>query len=85
MHIMQEMGVDDVTPILYMNSQLMFASIRGNVFLGTGVVHIATKFHLAAEVVWNKGVEMKYALSNEMVTDALTKAPAKPVFLWLRG
>jgi hypothetical protein len=84
MHIMQEMGVDDVTPILYMNSQSIFASIQGNVFRGTGVAHIATKFHLAAKMVWNKGVEMEYALSDEMVADALTMAPVKLVFLRLR-
>ena len=78
--ILHELGISD-RPILHTDYQSMLASIKGNIYRGTHVTHIATKFHLAAEMVRNGEIEIRYAATVDIVADAMTKALPKPVFL----
>ena len=78
--ILHELGISD-RPILYTDSQSMLASIKGNIYRGTHVTHIATKFHLAAEMVRNGEIDIQYVATVDMLADAMTKALPKPVFL----
>ena len=78
--ILHELGVSQ-RPILNTDSQSMLASIKGNIYRGTQITHIATKFHLAAEMVRNGEIELRYVATVDMVADAMTKALPRPVFL----
>lgn len=80
MHLMEEIGIE-IKPVVYTDSQSMLASVKNRIFRGTEVAHIATKFHLAADMVRENRVGMEYIPTTEMVADALTKALPKPAFL----
>jgi len=79
-HLMEELGID-CKPKILTDSQSMLASIKGRIYRGTAVVHIATKYHLAADMVRDGEVEMEYIPSDEMIADMLTKELPKPSFL----
>jgi hypothetical protein len=79
-HLMDELGID-CKPKILTDSQSMLASIKGRIYRGTAVAHIATKYHLAADMVRDGEVEMEYIPSDEMIADMFTKALPKPSFL----
>jgi hypothetical protein len=47
------------------------------------VAHIATKYHLAADMVRDGEVELEYIPSDQMLADGFTKGLPKPSFLKL--
>jgi RNase P subunit RPR2 len=76
MRLMEEIGID-IRPMVYTDSQSMLASVKNRIYRGTEVAHIATKFHLAADMVRENQFDMEYIATTEMLADALTKALAK--------
>jgi hypothetical protein len=80
MYLLEEFGIQD-KPTMYSDSQSMIASIKSNAYRGTAATHIATKFHLAADLVRSGDVELVYIPSNDMVADTMTKALPKPAFV----
>ena len=71
--ILHELGISN-RPILHTDSQSMLASIKGNIYRGTQVTHIATKFYLAAEMVRNGEIDLRYVATVDMVVDADRKS-----------
>ena len=85
--ILNELGISN-RPILHTDSQFMLASIKGNIYRGMQVTHIATKFYLAAEMVRNGEIDLRYVATVDMVADTMTKGLPRPVFLplcWRMG
>jgi len=79
-HLMEELGID-CKPKILTDSQSMLASIKGRIYRGTAVIRMATKYHLAADMVRDGEVEMEYISSDEMIADMFTKELLKPSLL----
>ena len=70
-------------PVIYTDSQSMLSSVKGRIYRGTAVAHIATKFYLGADMVTDGEVRLEYIPSEKMLADGFTKALPKPAFLKL--
>ena len=89
-HLLLEFGIGNANgkPIMFTNSKSMLESVKARIYRGTAVAHIATKYHLAADMVRDGEIELEYVPSDGMLADGFTKALRKPAFrrlCWLMG
>ena len=78
-HLLNEFGVGDINgkPIMFTDSKSMLESVKRRIYRGTAVAHIATKYHLAADIVRDGEIELEYVPSDGMLADSFTKALRK--------
>jgi hypothetical protein len=81
--LLHEFGEKANTTMLS-DSQSMIASITNNIYRGTMVTHIATKFYLAIDLVHSGDVQLHYTSSGTMLADAMTKPLPRPALTQFR-
>ena len=64
--IPNELGVRN-RPMLNTNFHSILACTKGNIYRSTQVMYIATRFGLAAEVVQNSEIEVRYVATVDTV------------------
>jgi len=79
-HLLNELGITMI-PHLFSDSQSLIASIKNRIYCGTAVAHIATKYHLAADMARDGEIDLSYVPTAEMLADCFTKPLPNPAFL----
>jgi len=76
-HLLNELGIPTI-PHVVSDSQSLIASIKIRIFDGTAVVHIATKYSLAADMATDGEIDLSYIPTAEMLADYFRKPLPKP-------
>jgi len=80
-HLLNELAILS-TPPVFTNSQTLMASIRFRIYCWTALVHVETKYWLAADMARDEEINLCYVPTANMLTDCFTKPlPKSP---WVR-
>jgi len=79
-HLLNMLGIPTI-PHVFSDAQSLISSIKNRIYRGTAVVHIATKYYLAADMARDGEIDLSYVPTAEMLADCFTKPLPKPIFL----
>jgi len=76
---MNELGIPSI-PYVFSDSQTLIPSIKNRIYSGTAVVHIATKYYLAADMGRDGEIDLSYVPTAQMLASCFTKPLPKSAF-----
>jgi hypothetical protein len=79
-HLLKVLGIPTI-PHVFSDSQSPIASIKNWIYGRTPVAHIATKYHLAADMARDGEIDLSYVPTAEILADWFAKPLPKPAFL----
>jgi hypothetical protein len=79
-HLLNELRIPTIPHVLS-QSQSLIATIKNRIDHGTAVLHIPTKYYLAAYMARDGEIDLSYVLTTEMLADCFTMPLPKPAFL----
>jgi hypothetical protein len=79
-HLLNKLGIPTICHV-FSDSEALIATIKNRIYRGTAVVHIVTKYYLAAEMATDGEIYLSYVPTAEMLADCFTKPRPKPAFL----
>jgi hypothetical protein len=77
---LNELGIP-TTPQVFSDSHSLIARNKNRIYHGTAVAHIVTKDYLAADLVRDGEIDLRYIPTAEMLADCFPKWLLKPAFL----
>jgi len=79
-HLLNDLGIPSI-PDGISDKQSLITSIKNQIYRGTAVAHIATKYCLAADMTGDGEIELSYVPTAEMPADCFTNPLPKPTFI----